>query len=356
MLDQSDLTLGLDLRAANSNKNAILVQTYLSSLRNPLSPVFIETVSLVDTGSTAPAFADEDSLVKKYNITMKKLLAPKPLHLADGLPSGLITQYFTALMTIGHHTESMLFYVTKLSPSTPVILRMPWLRKHNPRPDFTTLGLKFDSDYCAYNCLPWHTSDHDWIAPHGHSTRPTLKYCQPMVEEVPDVGEPVHTANQAEILEDWTMTPRPRKPQTVKKRQETPVPQTTQAHPLNPSRPTRHPVLNQSPYAHSTARVTAKATSAQTEMRAIETFPPQCPTSHPLPARTMQGRRLVSAPPSCPSRTSPAPIPESQTHPNLDDIMCVCAVNFTQFCKQKGMKVMRIHMMELAELVKQEEC
>ena len=170
------------------------------------------------------------------------------------------------------------------------------------------------------------------------------------------MGEPVHTANQAEILEDWTMTPRPRKPQTVKKRQETPVPQTTQAHPLNPGQPTRHPVLNQSPYAHSTARVTAKATSAQTEMRAIETSPPQHPTSHPLPACTMQGHRLVSTPPSCLSCTSPAPIPESQTCPNLDDIMCIHAVNFTQFCKQKGMKVMRIHMMELAELVKQEEC
>src|SRR5438045_3250996 len=69
-------------------------------LHNPLSPVFIETVSLVDTGSTAPAFVDEDSLMKKYNITMKKLLTPKPLHLADRLPSGLITQYFTALMTM----------------------------------------------------------------------------------------------------------------------------------------------------------------------------------------------------------------------------------------------------------------
>src|SRR5438045_9222854 len=153
LLDQSELTFGLHVTAANSNNNAILVQTYLSSLRNPLSPV-----SLVDTGSTAPAFVDEDSLMKKYNITTKKLLTPKPLCLADGLPSGLITQYFTVLMTIGHHMESMLFYVTKLSPSTPVILGMPWLRKHNPRPDFTALGLKFDSDYFASNCLPWHTS------------------------------------------------------------------------------------------------------------------------------------------------------------------------------------------------------
>src|SRR5438045_1358724 len=110
------------------------------------------------------------------------------------------------------------------------------------------------------------------------------------------------------------------------------------------------------PYAHSTARVMAKATSAQTETRAIETFPPQRPTSHPLPVHTVQGRCLISAPPSCPSRTSPAPILESQTHPNLDDIMCVCAINFTQFCKQKGVKVMRIYMAELAELVEQEEC
>jgi hypothetical protein len=30
-------------------------------------------------------------------------------------------------------------------------------------------------------------------------------------------------------------------------------------------------------------------------------------------------------------------------------------VNFTQFCKQKGVKVMRIHIAELIELVKQKE-
>jgi len=35
--------------------------------------------------------------------------------------------------------------------------------------------------------------------------------------------------------------------------------------------------------------------------------------------------------------------------------MCIHAINFTQFCKQKGVKVMRIYMAELAELVEQEE-
>jgi len=50
----------------------------------------------------------------------------------------------------------MLFYVMKLSPSILVILRMPWLKKHNLRADFPALELKFDSNYYAYNYLPWH--------------------------------------------------------------------------------------------------------------------------------------------------------------------------------------------------------
>ena len=123
LLDQSDLVL--DLRTTNNNKNAILIQTYLSSLRNPLPEVFIETISLINSGSTAPAFADEDSLIKKHKVTTKRLLVPKPLRLANGLPSSFITHYFTAKMTIGHHTKSMLFYITKLSPLTLVILEMP---------------------------------------------------------------------------------------------------------------------------------------------------------------------------------------------------------------------------------------
>jgi hypothetical protein len=323
-------------------------------LRNPLPQVFIETVSLIDTGSTAPAFADEDSLVRKYNITTKRLLVPKPLRLADGLPSSFITHYFTAIMTIGHHTEPMLFYITKLSPSTPIILGMPWLQKHNPRPDFPALGLKFDSDYCTHNCLPWHISDRDRIAPRKHSARPILGHRQPTVEEVPDAGEPTHTANQAEILEDWTTAPSPKK--RAPRRPRTPLePQIPHRHPLNPGQPTRHPTLSKLPYAHTAARVTAKSITARTETRAIETSPPQRPTSHPSPAHTVQGRRLVSAPPSRPSRASSAAAPEDQTRPNLDDIRCTRALNFTQFCKQKGVKVMRIHMAELVELVKQEE-
>ena len=357
LLDQSDLVL--DLRTANNDRNSILIQTYLSSLRNPLPEVFIETLSLVDSGSTAPAFADEDSLIKKHNVTTKRLLVPKPLRLADGLPSSFITHYFTAKMTIGHHTESMLFYVTKLSPSTPVILGMPWLKKHNPRIDFPVLELKFDSNYCAYNCLPWHIPDCNRVAPCGRIAQPTLRYRQPTVEEIPDTGEPIHAANKAEILEHWTTAPPlrntappPRNTALPPRIQTPPELQVPRTHPLNPGQPIRHPTLSHLPYAHATARITAKGITSKTETRAIETSPSQRPTSHPSPARTVQGRRLVSAPPGRPSRASPAVAPENQTRPNLDDIRCTRAVNFTQFCKQKDVKVMRIHMAELVELVK----
>src|SRR5436305_137951 len=43
------------------------------------------------------------------------------------------------------------------------------------------------------------------------------------------------------------------------------------------------------------------------------------------------------------------------TRPHLDDIRCARAVNFVQFCKQKGVKAMRIHMAALVELADQLE-
>ena len=70
-------------------------------------------------------FVDKDSLIKKYNIIIKRLLVLKPLYLANRLPFSFITHYFIAKMTIGHYTEFILFYITKLLLLTLVILKMP---------------------------------------------------------------------------------------------------------------------------------------------------------------------------------------------------------------------------------------
>jgi hypothetical protein len=70
-------------------------------------------------------FTDKDSLIKKYNIIIKRLLVLKLLHFINGLLSSFITYYFTVKMTIGHYTEFILFYTIKLLFLTLVILKMP---------------------------------------------------------------------------------------------------------------------------------------------------------------------------------------------------------------------------------------
>ena len=99
--------------------------------------------------------------IKKHNIIIKRLLVLKPLYLTNGFPFGFITHYFTVIIIIGHYTEFMLFYVMKLLLFTPVILRIFWLKKHNLKLDFFALGLKFNFNYCAYNCLLWYIPDND---------------------------------------------------------------------------------------------------------------------------------------------------------------------------------------------------
>jgi hypothetical protein len=70
-------------------------------------------------------FTDKDSLIKKYNVIIKRLLVLKPLCLANRLPFNFIAYYFIAKITISHYTEFILFYIIKLLPLTLVILKMP---------------------------------------------------------------------------------------------------------------------------------------------------------------------------------------------------------------------------------------
>jgi len=84
---------------------------------------------------------------------------------------------------------------------------------------------------------------------------------------------------------------------------------------------------------HTTAYITARTGYGTTKTWIIETAPPQHLTLYLSPARTIQGRRLISAPLGRLSYTSPAVVLESQTRPNLDNIKCTYTVNFTQFCK-----------------------
>ena len=70
-------------------------------------------------------FIDKDSLIKKYNIIIKRLLVLKLLRLANGLLSSFITYYFTVKIIIGHYIKFILFYITKLLLLTLVIFKIP---------------------------------------------------------------------------------------------------------------------------------------------------------------------------------------------------------------------------------------
>jgi hypothetical protein len=70
------------------------------------------------------AFIDKESIVRKYNIIIKKLLAPRPLYFINSILTSLITDYFTAWISIGPYTKAILFFITKLSPTTLIILGM----------------------------------------------------------------------------------------------------------------------------------------------------------------------------------------------------------------------------------------
>ena len=69
-------------------------------------------------------FIDKDSLIKKYNIIIKRLLVLKLLCFTNGLPSSFITYYFITKIIIGHYIEYIFFYIIKLLPLILVIFEM----------------------------------------------------------------------------------------------------------------------------------------------------------------------------------------------------------------------------------------
>ena len=83
----------------------------------------------------------------------KKLLALRPLCLINSIPTLFITDYFTAQMLISIYIKAMLFLVTKLLPTTLIILGMLWLQKYKPCLSFRELKICFDLDYYSRNCL-----------------------------------------------------------------------------------------------------------------------------------------------------------------------------------------------------------
>ena len=116
LLDSSPLEM-----CYTSSSNSMPLQSYFYYPRTN-NNVKISTKSLIDSGCTAMAFADEESIVKRFGIEAKPLVTPRFVRLADGSSQAAISHYFVFRFHLGHHSENLVFYITKLSKSNTIIL------------------------------------------------------------------------------------------------------------------------------------------------------------------------------------------------------------------------------------------
>ena len=67
-------------------------------------------------------------------------------------PKGRVTDYITTNLRLHDHLEKdAVLYVTSLS-RYPVILGIPWLKRHDPEVSYAKGTMKFSSEFCRTHC------------------------------------------------------------------------------------------------------------------------------------------------------------------------------------------------------------
>ncbi|KAH9249910.1 hypothetical protein BASA81_012283 [Batrachochytrium salamandrivorans] len=93
----------------------------------------------------------ENPTLKELKVPLTKLSNPITLRLADGDSSSTLTHRTVPLqLHIGNHVETVSFYVTSLCHG--LLLGYSWLERHNPRINWVSRMVDFDSPYCLENC------------------------------------------------------------------------------------------------------------------------------------------------------------------------------------------------------------
>jgi predicted aspartyl protease len=114
----------------------------------------ISTIALVDSGANGYAFVDS-SFAQSHKLPTFPT-RKRTLNVVDGTEAaaGDITQISRLDLSIGDHSELQApLFVTKLG-QFPIILGIPWLRRHNPTINFRENYLTFHSHKCYSSCLP----------------------------------------------------------------------------------------------------------------------------------------------------------------------------------------------------------
>jgi hypothetical protein len=111
-----------------------------------------DTHALVDYGCTGLSFINE-AFAYQHNLPRYQLKNPKTVEVIDGHPisSGNITEYVEVQCTIGDHHETLTAYLTSLG-HYPLVLGIPWLKKHDVTINFAKNDIQFSSPGCLPHC------------------------------------------------------------------------------------------------------------------------------------------------------------------------------------------------------------
>jgi predicted aspartyl protease len=110
------------------------------------------TTVMVDCGATEN-FIDE-RYAKQNNIPLRRKAIPHRVLAVDGweVANGLVTHDALVDLTINNHYETIRLHCITIGNS-PIIVGLPWLRKHNPNIDWKEGRVTFDLPKCVKECL-----------------------------------------------------------------------------------------------------------------------------------------------------------------------------------------------------------
>src|SRR5690606_42118318 len=108
----------------------------------------------MDTGATGYAFVDK-RYARDHNLPLYKLKKNRVIEVIDGRPieSGTITHLARMTMEINGHLEEVPMFVTQLG-HYPVVLGLPWLRRHDVSISVAGNSLGCYSALCLSHCRP----------------------------------------------------------------------------------------------------------------------------------------------------------------------------------------------------------
>ena len=110
---------------------------------------------LLDSGASSNFI--HQGMVKELGLGLRKREQPQPVNDIQGKRLGWITQYVKVTLEADNHQETMELDVIPLG-THGLVIRLPWLQKHNPTIKWGERKIAFSSPFCKKNCLRKDTS------------------------------------------------------------------------------------------------------------------------------------------------------------------------------------------------------